>query len=219
MGVSRLRGLMNITKRSQTEAETENMTEIENEDKIEEDMQMPKDPNLDQLDREILKIRDEHNRISEQLAELESKAKSKLSELKALEEKRRWEEEKAKLDTEMREVFTRLLELNWQIIPAFMNDSFAHLRGIAGEYDKLKEEEAELTSQFGKLKKNLAYTDVETAKLQGEIYKTIGERVEIILELKRLLRSLDEKDSLWIQESDSVLRFLDVRREILQLKW
>jgi len=219
MGVSRLRGLMNITKRSQTEAETENITEIENEAKIEEDMQMPKDPNLDQLDREILKARDEHNRISEQLAELESKAKSKLSELKALEEKRRWEEEKAKLDNEMREVFTRLLELNWQIIPAFMNESFAHLRGIATEYDKLKGEEAELTTQFGQLKKSLAYTDVETAKLQGEIYKTIGERVEIILELKRLLRSLDEKDSLWIQESDSVLRFLDVRREILQLKW
>jgi chromosome segregation ATPase len=219
MGVSRLRGLMNITKRSQTEAETENITEIDNEAKIEEDMQMPKDPNLDQLDREILKIRDEHNRISEQLAELESKAKTKLSELKALEEKRRWEEEKAKLDNEMREVFTRLLELNWQIIPAFMNESFAHLRGIATEYDKLKAEEAELTTQFGKLKKSLAYTDIETAKLQGEIYKTIGERVEIILELKRLLRSLDEKDSLWIQESDSVLRFLDVRREILQLKW
>ena len=213
MGVSRLRELMNINKRSQTE--TINETEPE----IEEGVQMPKDPNLDQLDRDIGRLKDEHNRISEQLAELESKAKSKLAELKALEEKRRWEEEKSRLENELREVFTRLLELNWQIIPKFMNDSFAHLRGIAVEYDKLKTEETELAGQLGSLRKNLAYTDIEIAKLQGDIHKTIGERVELILELKRLLRSLDEKDALWLQEPDSALRFLDVRREILQLKW
>lgn len=215
MGVSRLtKGLMNLSRKPQVEEEQVEEAQVE-----EEEVKMPKDSTLDQLDRDIQKLRDEHSRISEQLTELESKAKSKLSELKALEEKRRWEEEKAKLDTELREVFTRLLELNWQIIPAFMNEGFAHLRGIAAEYDKLKAEEADLVGQFNTLKKNLAYTDVEIAKLQNEIYKTIGERVEIILELKRLLRSIDENDALWLQDSDSILRFLDVRREILQLKW
>lgn len=198
---------MNITRRSQTD------------DEEEEDMPMPRDTNLDQLDREIVRLREEHNRISEQLTELESKSKSKLSELKALEEKRQWEAEKVRLEVELREVFTRLLELNWQIIPKFLNDSFADLRGIATEYDKLKNEETELAGKLNTLRKNLAYTDIEIAKIQGEIHKTIGERVEVILELKRLLRSFDEKDALWIQESDSILRFLDVRREIVQLKW
>jgi chromosome segregation ATPase len=180
---------------------------------------MPKDSVLEQLDRDIQKIKDEHSRINEQLAELESKAKSKLAELKDLEEKRQWQEEKSRLDAELKDVYTKLLKLSWQTIPIFLNESFAHLRGIAAEYDKFEVEEKDLVSQFNTLKKDLAYNDTDIARLQGEIYKTIGDRVELILELKRLLRSLDETEASWTQDAESVLRFLDVRREILQLKW
>jgi len=209
MGVSRLtRGLRNFNKKLQQEDEEEEVYEP-----------MPKDSGLEQLDRDIQRTKDEHSRITEQLADLESKAKSKLAELKQLEEKRRWEEEKARLETELRDTFANLLKLSWQTIPTFLNESFAHLRGIAAEYDRLKSEERELVSEFSALKKNLAYNDTDIARIQAEIYKTLGERVELILELKRLLRFIDEKEIAWVQESDSVLRFLDTRREILQLKW
>jgi chromosome segregation ATPase len=210
MGVSRLtRGLMNLNKRLQQDDEEEEEAYI----------QMPKDSVLEQLDRDILKLKDEHNRINEQIAELESKAKSKLAEIKQLEEKRKWEEEKAKLESEFRDTFTNLLKLSWQTIPTFMNESFAHLRGIAAEYDRLRSEEHELVTQFNALKKSLAYNDTDIARIQNELYKTIGERIDIALELKRLLRFIDEQKASWTQEPDSVLRFLDVRREILQLKW
>ena len=209
MGVSRLtRGLMNLNKKLQQEDEEEEVN-----------VQMPRDSVLEQLDRDIQKLKDEHSRINEQLAELESKAKSKLAELKQLEEKRRWEEEKAKLESDFKDTFTSLLKLSWQTIPTFMNESFAHLRGIAVEYDRLKSGEHELVSQFNNLKKSLVYNDTDIARIQGELYKTMGERVELSLELKRLLRFIDEQKATWTQEPDSVLRFLDVRREILQLKW
>lgn len=210
MGVSRLtRGLMNLNKRLQQEEEEEEEVYV----------QMPRDSVLEQLDRDIQKLKDEHSRINEQLAELESKAKSKLAELKQLEEKRKWEEEKARLESDFKDTFTSLLKLSWQTIPTFMNESFAHLRGIAAEYDRLKSEEHELVTQFSALKKSLVYNDTDIARIQSELYKTMGERVEIILELKRLLRFIDEQKASWTQEPDNVLRFLDVRREILQLKW
>jgi chromosome segregation ATPase len=180
---------------------------------------MPRDSVLEQLDRDIQKLKDEHSRINEQLAELELKAKSKLAELNQLEEKRKWEEEKSKLESDFKDTFTNLLKLSWQTIPTFMNESFAHLRGIAAEYDRHKSEEHELVSQFNALKKSLVYNDTDIAGIQGEIYKTMGERVELILELKRLLQFISEQKASWTQEPDSVLRFLDVRREILQLKW
>ena len=74
---------------------------------------MPKDSVLEQLDRDIQKLKDEHSRINEQLAELESKAKSKLAELNQLEEKRKWEVEKSRLESDFKDTFTNLLKLSW----------------------------------------------------------------------------------------------------------
>ncbi|HGJ65427.1 TPA: hypothetical protein ENS27_08575 [bacterium] len=166
---------------------------------------MLRDSVLEQLDKELQKLRSEQNRILEQI--------------KALEERREWEEQKVKLEAELRETFTELLKINWQTIPKFLNESYARLRGMASEYDELRLKEMELIEKFNGLKKELAINDTEIAKIRGEIHKTIGDPVELILEIKRLFQFFDENDITWIQNEDSIFRFLDVKREVLQLKW
>jgi len=166
---------------------------------------MQRDSVLDSLDKELQKLKSEQNRI--------------LDQIKALEERKEWEEQKVKYEVELRETFTSLLKLNWQTIPKFLNESYARLRGMANEYDELRAQESDLAEKFGSLKKELAINDTEIAKIRGEIHKTIGDPVELILELKRLFQFFDENDITWVQGDDSVFRFLDVKREVLQLKW
>lgn len=166
---------------------------------------MQRDSVLDQIDKELQKLKSEQLRILEQI--------------KALEDRKEWEEQKVKLETELREVFTNLLKLNWQTIPKFLNESYARLRGLANEYDDLKIQEMELIDKFNSLKKELALNDTDVSKIRGEIHKTIGEPVEIILEIKRLFQFFDENDITWVQNPDSVFRFIDPKREVLQLKW
>ena len=166
---------------------------------------MMKDSVMDQIDTELQKLKSDQTRILEQI--------------KALEERKEWEEQKAKLEVELREVFTDLLKINWQTIPTFLNESYARLRGMANEYDELKTQESELAGRFSDLKKELAINDTGIAKIRGEVHKTIGDPVELILELKRLFQFFDESEVTWIQNQDSVFRFLDVKREVLQLKW
>lgn len=220
MGVSKLtKAFLNISKKPETE-KIETTTQQEQKLDDQREVNMPKESTLEQLDKEIQKLKEEHLRISSQLAELESLAKAKLAELTALEEKRQREMEKAKLDNELREVFTKLLILNWQTIPKFLNESFAHIRGIASEYDELRAQEYALAEEFARLRKELAYSDIEIAKMQGEIHRTIGERVELVMELRRLLQLIDEKDAeSWFQDPKNVLRIFDVRRETLKLNW
>jgi chromosome segregation ATPase len=166
---------------------------------------MIKDSVMDQIEKELQKLKSDQTRILEQI--------------KALEERKEWEEQKAKLEVELREVFTALLKMNWQTIPMFLNESYARLRGMATEYDELKTQESVLAEKFNAIKKELAINDTEIAKIRGEVHKTIGDPVELILELKRLFQFLDESEVTWIQNQDSVFRFLDVKREVLQLKW
>ncbi|MGB9595685.1 MAG: hypothetical protein ACPL7B_05340 [Candidatus Poribacteria bacterium] len=220
MGVSKLtKAFLNISKKPETE-KIETTTQEEQKLDNQREVNMPKESTLEQLDKEIQKLKEEHLRISNQLTELESLAKAKLAELTALEERRQREAEKAKLDNELREVFTKLLILNWQTIPKFLNESFAHIRGIASEYDELRAQEYELAEEFARLRKELAYSDIEIAKMQGEIHRTIGERVELVMELRRLLQLIDEKDAeSWFQDPKNVLRIFDVRRETLKLNW
>jgi len=166
---------------------------------------MLRDSVLDQIDKELQKLKSEQGRI--------------LDQIKALEDRKDWEEQKVKLEVELRETFASLLKINWQTIPKFLNESYARLRGMANEYDELKLEEMELVEKFNSLKKELAVNDTEIAKIRGEIHKTIGDPVELILEIKRLFQFFDENDVTWIQSDDSIFRFLDVKREVLQLKW
>jgi len=180
---------------------------------------MAKEMVMDQIDKEIQKLKEEQLRIKEQMSELEERAKARLIELNALEEKKRWEEEKGKLESEFREAFTSLLQLNWQTIPKFLNESFAHIRGTASEYDRLKENEANLFAKFESLKKKIAGTDIDTAKIQSEIQRSFGEPSELIVDLKRLIRLIEENRSGWTQDASCVLRFIDVKREIPQMKW
>jgi chromosome segregation ATPase len=225
MGVSKLtKAFLNINKKPETdkpetdklETEKPEMQKPENKG----DVKMPKDSNLDQLDKEIQRLKEEQTRINEQLSDLETKAKTKLAELAALEEKRQREAEKARLDGELKDVFTQLLVLNWQSIPKFLNERFAHIRGIASEYDELKSRENALADELARLRKELAYSDVEIAKMQGEIHRSIGDRVELVMELRRLLQLIDEKKAeAWFQDSKNVLRIFDIRRETLKLNW
>ncbi|HGE70243.1 TPA: hypothetical protein ENX78_05365 [Candidatus Poribacteria bacterium] len=220
MGVSKLtKAFFNISKKPESE-KIEEVTQEEQKLDNQREVNMPKESTLEQLDKEIQKLKEEHARISNQLSELEAIAKAKLAELTALEEKRQREAEKAKLDNELREVFTQLLILNWQTIPKFLNESFAHIRGIASEYDELRAKEYALAEEFARLRKELAYSDIEIAKMQGEIHRTIGERIELVMELRRLLQLIDEKDAeSWFQDPKNVLRIFDVRRETLKLNW
>ena len=220
MGVSKLtKAFFNISKKPESE-KIEEVTQEEQKLDNQREVNMPKESALEQLDKEIQKLKEEHARISSQLSELEAIAKAKLAELIALEEKRQREAEKAKLDSELRDVFTQLLILNWQTIPKFLNESFAHIRGIASEYDELRAKEYALAEEFARLRKELAYSDVEIAKIQGEIHRTIGERIELVMELRRLLQLIDEKDAeSWFQDPKNVLRIFDVRRETLKLNW
>jgi len=174
---------------------------------------MPKDSDIDDLDKEIQKIREEQARISEYLAELEAKSKTKVAELEALERKKR-EEEKKKLEVDMKETFSELLLYNWQLIPTFLNESFEYLENAAVEYDRLKLEETNLRDKMNTLLKNPALKQRDIGRLQEEIRSSIGGRIELILELKRLLRSINSSDESWTQKSDSILRFLDVSREV-----
>jgi len=220
VGVSKLtKAFFNISKKPESE-KIEEVTQEEQKLDNQREVNMPKESTLEQLDKEIQKLKEEHARISNQLSELEAIAKAKLAELTALEEKRQREAEKAKLDNELREVFTQLLILNWQTIPKFLNESFAHIRGIASEYDELRAKEYALAEEFARLRKELAYSDIEIAKMQGEIHRTIGERIELVMELRRLLQLIDEKDAeSWFQDPKNVLRIFDVRRETLKLNW
>jgi len=45
---------------------------------------MPKDPALEEIDKEIQKLKEEQVRISEYLVELEAKSKAKIAELTAV---------------------------------------------------------------------------------------------------------------------------------------
>jgi len=166
---------------------------------------MLRDSALEQIEKELQKLKSEQNRIFEQIKELEQQKEQA--------------ELKAKYEIELREVFSNLLKMNWQTIPRFLNESYARLRGMANEYDELKSQESDLIDRFNLLKKELALNDTEVAKIRGEIHKTIGDPVELILEIKRLFQFFDENDVKWMQNQDSVFRFLDVKREILQLKW
>jgi chromosome segregation ATPase len=230
MGVSKLtKAFFNINKKTETEKTdlvppSNGRTEIEKTDsqrpENKGEVKMQKDSTIEQLDKEIQRLKEEHTRINEQLSDLETKAKSKLTELTALEEKRQREAEKARLNGELKDVFTQLLALNWQSIPKFLNESFAHIRGIASEYDELRSRENALAGELTRLKKELAYSDVEIAKMQGEIHRSIGDRVELVMELRRLLQLIDEKEAeIWFQDSKNVLRIFDIRRETLKLNW
>jgi hypothetical protein len=174
---------------------------------------MPKDPALEEIDKEIQKLKEEQTRISEYLAELEAKSKAKIAELEALERKRQ-QEEKLKLEQDMKDVFSELMRYNWQLVPTFLNESFDYLKNVADEYDELKAKETELRDNVAKMLKNPALKHIDLQRLQEENRMVIGGRIELILELKRLLQLIDSSGASWTQDPKSVLRFFDVSREV-----
>ena len=174
---------------------------------------MPKDPALEEIDKEIQKLKEEQARISEYLVELEAKSKAKIAELEALERKRQ-QEEKLKLENDMKNVFSELLMYNWQLVPTFLNESFEYLKSVSVEYDRLKSKETDLRDNVNKMLKNPALKHIDLQRLQEETRMVIGGRVELILELKRLLQLIDSKEASWTQDPNNVLRFFDVSREI-----
>jgi hypothetical protein len=174
---------------------------------------MPKDPALEDIEKEIQKLKDEQARISEYLVELEAKSKAKIAELEALERKRQ-QEEKLKLENDMKDIFSELLMYNWQLIPTFLNESFEYLKSVAVEYDRLKLKETELRDNINTSLKNPALKHIDLQRLQEEIRMVIGGRVELILELKHLLQLIDSSDASWTQDPNNVLRFFDVSREV-----
>jgi hypothetical protein len=174
---------------------------------------MPKDPALEDIDKEIQKLKEEQARISAYLLELEAKSKAKIAELEALERKRR-QEEILKLENDMKDVFSELMRYNWQLVPTFLNESFDYLQSVAVEYDRLKSKETELRDNVAKMLKNPALKHIDLQRLQEENRMVIGGRIELILELKRLLQLIDSSGASWTQDQNSVLRFFDVSREI-----
>jgi len=175
---------------------------------------MPKDQALEDIEKEIQKLKEEQARINDYLAELEAKSKAKIAELEALERKKQ-QEDKLKLEKDMNDVFSELMRHNWQIIPAFLNESFEYLKSVAVEYDRLKLKETELRDNINTSLKNPALKHVDLQRLQEEIRTVIvGGRVELILELKRLLQLIDSSNASWTQDPNNVLRFFDVSREI-----
>jgi len=60
--------------------------------------------------------------------------------------------------------------------------------------------------------KNPALKHIDLQRLQEEIRTVIGGRVELILELKRLLQLIDSSEASWTHDPNNVLRFFDVSR-------
>ena len=174
---------------------------------------MPEDSALKDIEEEIQKLKDEQARVSEYLAELEAKSKAKIAELGALERKKQ-EEERLKLENDMKDIFSELLLYNWQLIPTFLNESFEYLNNVAVEYDRLKLKETELRDKINTSLKNPDLKHINLQRLQEEIRLVIGGRIELILELKRLLQLIDSSDASWTQDPNNVLRFFDVSREV-----
>jgi Skp family chaperone for outer membrane proteins len=174
---------------------------------------MPKDQALEDIEKEIQKLKDEQARVNDYLAELEAKSKAKIAELEVLERKKQ-QEDKLKLEKDMKDIFSELLRHNWQLIPAFLNESFEYLKNVAAEYDRLKSKETELRDNINTSLKNPALKHIDLQRLQEENRMVIGGRVELILELKRLLQLIDSKKASWTQDPNNVLRFFDVSREI-----
>jgi len=180
---------------------------------------MVRDLPADQIDKEHKKLKDEQLRVKDQMAELETKAKAYEAEIRELEEKRRRAEERAKLEAELKMTFSELLKLNTQTIPGFLNECYTKLADMAAEYDKLTASEADMFGKFESLKKRLTTIGRTFDSIQEEVQEQVGSPVELTDDLKHLLRLIIDNRAVWTRDAAVVLRFLDTRREIPQMKW